>query len=74
MTFSELQDKIFVNYQEGAITDEQLVQIIEQAKNFLMLKTTTNTAKFQHKSYNGIKEYSIPAIIIDGIKFYSNNE
>lgn len=74
MTVNELIDKLFQNYEAGAISDEQLVQIIELAKGYLNLKTTTNTAEFQKKSYNGIKKHSNPAIIIDGVKFYINNE
>lgn len=30
MTFNELRDKLFANYELGVISDEQLVQIIEQ--------------------------------------------
>lgn len=30
MTFNELSDKLFANYESGAISDEQLLQIIEQ--------------------------------------------
>ena len=45
MTFNELRDKIFSNYEAGAITDEQLVQIIEQATSYLNLQTITNYAK-----------------------------
>lgn len=74
MKFSELLAKIESNYIAGAISDEQLVQIIELANDYLILKTTTNTAEFQKKSYNGIKRYSNPVIIIDGVKFYINNE
>lgn len=74
MTFSELRDKFFANYEAGAISDDELVQIIELAKTYLNLKTLTNTAEFRKKSYNGIKEYSTPAIIIDKVKFYINND
>ena len=74
MTFSELQDKIFANYEAGAISDEHLVQIIEQSAVYLNLKTQTNTAIFRGKSYNGIKNFTNHSIVIDGVKFYSNNE
>ena len=56
MTFNELRDKIFQNYEAGAITDEDLLQIIEFAVSYLNLKTLTNTATFRDKSYNGIKK------------------
>jgi hypothetical protein len=74
MTFNELRNKLFKNYELGAISDEQLVQIIEQAKDYLNLKTITNTATIRCKSYNGIKQFSYPDIVIDGVKFYVNNE
>jgi len=74
MTFSELRDKLFSNYEAGAISDEQLVQIIELTKTYLNLKTITNTATIRCKSYNGIKEFSYPDIVIDGVKFYINND
>lgn len=74
MIFNELRDKLFSNYEVGEISDEQLVQIIELAKDYLVLKTITNTASIRVKSYNGIKKYSVPNLVIDGVKFYINNE
>lgn len=74
MTFNELRDKFFANYEAGHISDEQLVQIIEQARDYLNLKSMTNTAKFRGKTYNGIKKIAKPDLIIDGIKLYINNE
>lgn len=67
MTFSELRDKIFQNYEAGAISDEELVQIIELATEYLNLKSRTNTAKYQGKSYNGIKNFFTPSVKIDGV-------
>lgn len=74
MTFNELRDKLFQNYELGVISDEQLLQIIELAKTYLNLKTITNTATLRCKSYNGIKEFSHPDIVIDKVKFYINND
>ena len=74
MTFNELRDKIFQNYEAGAISDNQLVQIIELAAAYLNLKTLTNTAIFRNKSYNGVKNFATPDIHIDGVAFYKNNE
>ena len=74
MTFNELSDKIFKNYEAGAISDEQLVQIIEHSIFYLNLKTLTNTATFRKKSYNGVKNFATPDIHIDGVAFYKNNE
>lgn len=74
MNFNELRDKLFANYEAGAISDEQLVQIIELANQYLNLKTKTNTAKYRGKSYNGIKNFVMNDIEIDGVQFYINNE
>ena len=45
MTFNQLRDKIFASYEAGVISDDELVQIIEQASSYLNLKTLTNYAK-----------------------------
>ena len=74
MTFNELKHKIFANYEVGAITDCEIVSLVDEIANYLNLKTTTNTAEFRRKSFNGIKKFEVPAVIIDGIKFYKNNE
>ena len=74
MKNNELITEIFERYEAGCVTDEELVQIIELAVTYLNLKTTTNTAKFRQKSYNGIKNNNSPAITIDGLKFYKNND
>lgn len=73
MTFNQLRDKIFHNYEAGAISDAELVQIIELAAQYLNLKTQTNTAKFSGKTYNGIKKTRLPDIEINNIKFFINN-
>lgn len=74
MTFNELKDKLFKNYEAGAISDEDLLQVIELAVGYLNLKTLSNTAGFRGKSYNGIKNYVYPDIVIDGERFYKNPE
>ena len=48
--------------------------LVDDIVDYLNLKTTTNTAGFRGKSFNGIKNFEVPAVIIDGIKFYKNNE
>mgnify|MGYP003588432721 CR=1 FL=1 len=74
MKISELTDKLFEAYQNGDATDTDLVQIIELASIFLNLKTLTNTAKMNGKSYNGVKRFTQCDLIIDNVKFYINNE
>ena len=74
MTFNDLKCKIFANYEAGAISDRELISLVDEIVDYLNLKTTTNTAEFRGKSFNGIKKFEVPAVIIDGIKFYKNNE
>ena len=74
MTFNDLKHKIFANYEVGAISDHELSGLLSEIADYLNLKTTTNTAALRGKSFNGIKNFEVPAVIIDGIKFYKNNE
>ena len=73
MTFNELKHKIFANYEAGAISDHELSGLVDDISCYLNLKTTTNTAEFRGESFNGIKNFEVPSVIIDGIKFYKNN-
>ena len=74
MNIDSLKQTLFENYEDGLISDDDLIQIIEQAAEYLNLKTMTNTANFRNKSYNGIKKFAIHDIIIDKVKFYKNND
>ena len=73
MTFNDLKNKIFANYEAGAISDHELSGLVDDIVDYFNLKTTTNTAEFRGKSFNGIKNFEVPSVIIDGIKFYKNN-
>ena len=74
MTFSELQHKLFYNYENGAISDEQLVQIFEQISGYLNLKTITNYAKANKITYNGALKRKLHKIEIDKITFIIDND
>jgi len=74
MTFNDLRDKLFANYEAGAITDADLVQIIEQAAQYLNLQTLTNYAKSNKLSYNGAKKQRLNSVTIGSVKFIINNE
>ena len=74
MNISDLKQILFENYEAGIYSDEDLVQLIEQASVYLNLKTRSNTAKYRGKSYNGIKKFTTPDVVIDGVKFYINND
>ena len=74
MKTSELIDKIFKNYESGAITDDDLVQIIELSALHLNLKTITNYAKANKISYNGALKRKLNKITIDNQTFIIDNE
>ncbi len=74
MTFSELQQKLFSNYEAGAISDEHLVQIIELCTGYLGLKTITNYAKSNGITYNGALKRKLRKIEIDKITFIIDND
>ena len=74
MNIDSLKQTLFEEYEDGLISDDDLIQIIEQAAEYLNLKTRSNTAKYRGKSYNGIKKFTIHDIKIDKVKFYKNND
>ena len=74
MNIYNLKQILFENYEAGMYSDEDLVQLIEQASGYLNLKTRSNTAKYRDKSYNGIKKFANHDLEIDGQKFYKNND
>lgn len=74
MTVNELQNKLFKNYENGFISDNDLVQIIELASGYLNLKTKTNYAKSNKISYNGAKKRKTNTCIIDGVSFIIDND
>ena len=74
MNISDLKQILFGNYEAGMYSDDDLIQLIEQASGYLNLKTRANTAKYRGKSYNGIKKFTTHDVEIDGQKFYINND
>lgn len=80
MTFNELENKFFKNYEIGVITDEQLVQHIERAMMYLGAKTLAAFAKQENVDYNVIKkrkqrlENPLYTFVIGGVEFVKDNE
>ena len=74
MNIDSLKQTLFENYEDGLISDDDLIQIIEQAAEYLNLKTRSNTAKYRGKSYNGIKKFANHDLEIDGQIFHINND
>lgn len=74
MKINELQDELFSQYEEGYVTDDDLVQIIELASGYLNLKTITNYAKANKITYNGALKRKLNKITIDNQTFIIDNE
>jgi len=72
MTISQLKDELFERYESGYVTDEELVQIIELAAEYLNLKTITNYAN--KITYNSDLKRKLNKVTIDNQKFIIDNE
>ena len=57
----DLKDKILLNIHKGMenniLSNDDLIQIIEQCGSFLNLKTISDYAKDNNMSYNGAKKF-----------------
>ena len=73
---SDLKDKILLNIHKGMennmLSNDDLVQIIEQCGNFLNLQTVSDYARDHKISYNGAKNYRDKANLF-GVKFIVDN-
>jgi hypothetical protein len=73
---SDLKDKILLNIYKGMennmLSNDDLVQIIEQCGNFLNLQTVSDYARDHKISYNGAKNYR-DKVNLFGVKFIVDN-
>ena len=74
MNINQLKEKLFQNYENGSVSDDDLVQLIELASNYLNLKTITNYAKANKITYNGALKRKLNKVIIDSQIFIIDNE
>ncbi len=76
LTIKEKNDKlksfIFQKFQDGELDNSSLVQLIEQAGNYLNLKTIPDYAKANGISYNGAKNNRETTELF-GVKFIIDN-
>jgi hypothetical protein len=74
---SDLRDKILLNIHKGMdnnmLSNDDLVQIIEQCGSYLNIKTIPDYAKENNISYNGAKKYRKVSKIFN-VKFIIENE
>lgn len=73
---SDLKDKIILNIHKGMdnnmLSNDDLVQIIEQCGLFLNMKTIADYAKSNNMSYNGAKNFR-QKVCIFNTKFIIDN-
>lgn len=74
MEINNLQKELFIQYQDGYISDNDLVQIFEQIAAFLNLRTITNYAKANRITYNGALKRKLNKVAIDNQTFIIDNE
>ena len=77
LTIKEKNEKlkvfIFQKFQDGELDNDTLVQLIEQAGNYLNLKTVSDYAKTNNMSYNGVKN-NRKIVELFNVKFVIDNE
>ncbi len=74
---SDLKDKILINIHKGMdnnmLSNDDLVQIIEQCGMYLNLSTIPDYVKKHNISYNGAKKFRNKAELF-GVKFIIDND
>ena len=74
MNLSEkILKNIYLGVENGILSNDDLVQIIEQTGSFLNLQTIATYAKENKISYNGAKKFRNVKKIF-GVKFIIDNE
>lgn len=63
---------ILIDIDSGKYSKIELQNLLQFIALDLGLKTTSNYAKENNKSFNGVKNFT-PHIKIDGVKFHSND-
>jgi len=69
---NKIEEYVYKCLQKKELNNEDLVQIIERINDYLNLKTITQYAKDNNKSYNGIKNHQT-IINLFGCKFVADN-
>jgi hypothetical protein len=70
---NKVEEYIYKCLQKDELTNENLVQIIERVNVYLNLKTISQYAKDNNKSYNGVKNHQ-QIISLFGCKFVADND
>ena len=70
---NKVEEYIYKCLQKNELANENLVQIIERVNDYLNLKTISQYAKDNNKSYNGIKN-NRSIINLFGVNFVADND
>lgn len=77
LTIKEKNEKlkvfVFQKFQDGELDNDTLVQLIEQAGNYLNLKTIPDYAATNNMSYNGVKK-TRKIVELFNVKFVIDNQ
>lgn len=57
MLINKIQEHLSFRIENGELTNEELVQLIEHIGSYLNLETIPNYAKKNKMSYNGVKKF-----------------
>lgn len=70
---NKIEEYVYKCLRKNELDNNDLVQIIERVDEFLNLKTITQFAKDNNKSYNGVKNHQT-IIELFGCKFVADND
>lgn len=73
MLINKIQEHLSIRIENGELTNDELVQLIEHIGNYLNLETISNYAKINNMSYNGVKKFRNIKTIFN-TKFVIDNE
>ena len=68
-----IQEHLAKRIEQGELSNEELVQIIELIGNYLNVATITTYAKANNMSYNGVKKFR-NVVTIFGTKYVIEND
>lgn len=72
MTINQISENIYESVIDGSLNNADLVQIIELCGSYLNLKTISQYAADEGKSYNGVK-HNRDIVKLFGVKFVIEN-
>ncbi len=72
--FEKIEKRLHEVIQGGELTNDEIIQLIEQLGSYLNLETIASRAKRLGIDYNCIKKSKVEKIELFGVKFVVDNE